>query len=224
VEARLDGRGGRQSDVGLAPAALAHVRFIGGSSGSGKSTVARQLAREHRLLLVSAEQFSAYVPRTTAEDAPLLHAFLAMDMDERWVTRSPEVMYETFHGFHGETFPHVVEDLLAAPPTEPVLVEGFPLLPKLVAPLLSRPDQAVWLVASPAFRRAAFDSRSSTWEIPRRTSDPERALENLYARDALFGHAVRSQAEALDLQVVDVDTGTSVEELVAVVARALGLA
>ena len=72
-------------------------------------TVAVRLAEEHGLRLVSAEQFSAYVPRTTPEDAPLLHAFLAMDMDERWVTRSPEAMYETFHGFHGETFPLLVE-------------------------------------------------------------------------------------------------------------------
>ncbi len=210
--------------MGVAPPDLAHVRFLGGSSGSGKSTIARRLAAEHGLRLVSAEQFSAYVPRTTADDAPLLHAFVSMDMDERWVERSPEVMYETFHGFHGETFPHVVEDLRALPPSEPVLVEGFPLLPNLVAPLLTRPDQAVWLLATAAFRRAAFDSRCSTWEIPRKTSNPQRALENLLARDELFGDAVRSQAEALELRIVDVDIGTSVEQLVRLAAEALGLA
>jgi 2-phosphoglycerate kinase len=158
--------------MGVAASAFAHVRFIGGSSGSGKSTVAKRLAAEHALHLVSAEQFAAYVPRTTPGKAPLLHAFVAMDMDQRWITRSPEAMYETFHGFHGETFPLVLEDLLALPETEPALVEGFPLLPALVAPIMTRPDQAVWLLATPAFRRAAFESRGSTWEIPDKTSDP----------------------------------------------------
>ena len=32
-----------------------------------------------------------------------------MDMDERWVNRSPEVMLETFHGFQGEGFDLVLE-------------------------------------------------------------------------------------------------------------------
>ena len=41
---------------------------------------------------------------------------MAMDMDERWVNRSPEVMLETFHGFQGEGFDLVLEDLRALPP------------------------------------------------------------------------------------------------------------
>jgi 2-phosphoglycerate kinase len=203
---------------------LANVRFIGGSSGSGKSTVARILAAGHGLRLYATEPFSPYVPRTTPHGAPLLHAFLAMDMDERWVTRSPEAMYATFHGFHGETFPLVVEDVVALATHEPVLVEGFSLLPHLVAPVLSRPDQAVWLLATPEFRRFAFASRGSTWDIPRRTTDPDRALRNLLARDALFGEKVRGEAEALGLQVIEIDVGMQVDELVRLVTPTLGLA
>lgn len=174
--------------------------------------------------MVPTEPVSAYVPRTTPADAPLLHAFLAMDMDERWVERSPEVMRDTFHAFQGETFPLVVEDLLALPQSEPVLVEGFSLLPRLVAPLLSRADQAVWLLATQAFRRAAFDSRGSTWSIPRRTSDPGRALANLLARDALFTEDLRRETAALRLRAIDVEVGTSVADLTTLVTRSLGLA
>jgi len=202
---------------------LGHVRFLGGSSGSGKSTVARLLAAVHGLRVVPTEPFSEYASRTTAVDAPLLHSFLAMDMDDRWVHRSPEEMRDKFHAFHGETFPLVVEDLLALPQTEPVLVEGFSLLPRLVAPLLSSLNQAAWLLATPAFRRAAFDSRGSTSIIPRRTSDPDRALENLLARDALFNEDLRREAGALRLQAIDVEVGTSASDLAALVARSLGL-
>lgn len=201
---------------------LRHVRFLGGGSGSGKSTVAPRLATTHGLQLYDAEQFSRYVPRTTPADAPLLHVFMAMDMDERWLNRSPRVMADTFHGFQGEQFNLVLEDLLALP-TRPVLAVGFTLLPRLVAPLLHGSCQAVWLVPAPEFRRAAFDSRGSTWDIPRKTSDPERALSNLLARDALFTDTILREATALQLPVIHVDGSLTVDDLVHRVATALDL-
>jgi hypothetical protein len=146
-----------------------------------------------------------------------------MDMDRRWVARSPEEMYETFHAFHGEGFDLLVEDLLALPTSPPILAEGFNLLPRLIAPLLSRRDQAVWLLPSPAFRRAAFDSRGSTWEIPGRTSDPEHALSNLLIRDALFTDEIAWQAREANLPVIDVGVSMAVDDLAYRVAGLLGL-
>jgi hypothetical protein len=152
-----------------------------------------------------------------------MHAFLAMDMDERWLNRSPSVMLETFHGFQGEGFELIVDDLLALPSDPPILAEGFRLLPRLVAPLLSRPNQAVWLAPTAEFRRAAFDARGFTWEIPGRTRDPERALANLLMRDHLFTGEMAREAAALGLSVIEVDTGMTVRDLVERVGEALAL-
>ena len=44
-------------------------------------------------------------------------------------------MFKTFHWFAGEGFELIVEDLLALPKEQPILVEGFRLLPRLVARL-----------------------------------------------------------------------------------------
>ena len=186
--------------------------------------MARRLAANHGLRLYHAEPLSRYADRTTAVDAPLLHAFLAMDMAERWLNRSPQVMLSTFHGFQGEQFDLMVDDLVALRPKPPVLVEGFMLLPRLVAPLLSGPGQAVWLIPTPEFRRAAFDSRGSTWDIPRKTSDPDRALANLLERDRLFTNELLREATALDLPVIRVDLGLSVDTLAVRVAEVLDLA
>jgi len=202
---------------------MQHVRWIGGGSGAGKSTVARQLAADHGLRLYHTEPFSRYVGRADAGATPLLQEFMAMDMDERWVNRSPAVMLETFHGFQGEGFDLVLEDLRALPPDPPFLAEGFSLLPRLVAPLLSGPQQAVWLLPTPEFRRAALESRGSTWMIPNKTSDPQRALANLLARDQLFTEQLRAQARAAGIQTVDVDGSLDVAESVARVGEALGL-
>ena len=208
----------------LLPARLRHVRWIGGGSGAGKSTVARRLASAYGLRLYSCDEaISEHVGRSNPIDEPLLHAFLDMDMDERWVRRSPAVMFETFPWFHGEGFELILEDLLALPQEPPILAEGFRLLPRLVAQLLSIPDQAVWLVPTPGFRRSAFDSRGFTWEIPSKTSDPEHALSNLLARDRLFTDEVAEEAASLHLHLMEVDGTLNAEEVTQRVARSLGL-
>ena len=64
-------------------------------------------------------------------------------------------MYRTFPWFHGEGFELLVDDLRSLPAAGPVLVEGFRLLPTLVAPLLADPKDAAWLIPTEAFRRQA---------------------------------------------------------------------
>jgi hypothetical protein len=202
---------------------LRHVRWIGGGSGAGKSTVAAGLAARFDLQLHHCETFAAHAARSNPVDDPLLHAFMAMTMDERWVSRTPSVMMATFHGHQGEGFDLIVEDLLALRDHPPVLVEGFPLLPRLVGPLLSAPEQAVWLIPTPQLRRAAFASRGSLWDIAGRTSDPTRALANLLARDELFTRQVAAEAAALQLNVIEVNGELSLAQLADRVADRLQL-
>lgn len=205
-------------------ARLRHVRWIGGGSGAGKSTVARTLAGDRGLRLYSCDDAMApHARRSDPTHEPLLHAFIAMSMDERWLNRTPTVMFQTFPWFQGEGFNLILEDLLALPEDLLVLAEGFRLLPRLVAPLLSLPHQAVWLIPTPEFRCVAFDSRGFTWHIPRQTSDPSRALTNLLARDQLFTDEVHNEAAALHLSTIEVDGSQSVDELSALVGKRLGL-
>lgn len=203
---------------------LRHVRWIGGGSGAGKTTIARTLATDNGLPLYSCDDaMSEHARRSHPADEPLLHAFLRMSMDERWVSRSPAAMFETFPWFRGEGFDLILEDLLALPEEPLVIVEGFRLLPRLVAPLLSALHQAVWLIPTPEFRRAAFDSRGFTWDIPRKTSNPERALSNLLARDQLFTDEIHKAAAALHLPLIAVDCSLSAGELTWRVGESLGL-
>lgn len=208
----------------LSPQRLRHIRWIGGGSGAGKSTIAERLAEEYGLHLYHCDDTqSAHTARSNPTDHPMLHAFIAMTMDERWAKRTPQEMFRTFHGFHGEGFGLILEDLLDLPTKMSVLVEGYKLLPRLVAPLLSRADQAMWLIPSPAWRRIALSRRGSLWSIAGRTSDPQAALANLLARDALYTEEVARQAAALQLPTIEVDGRATVDALVERAAHCLGL-
>jgi hypothetical protein len=203
---------------------LGHVYWLGGGSGAGKSTVARRLAASRGLRLYSTDEAMAdHAGRCRPQDCPSLVAFKAMDMDERWLNRSPQVMLETFHWFRGEGFDLIVEDLLALPADQGVIVEGHRLLPRLVGPLLAERTRAAWLIPTPRFRLAAFESRGTLMDIAGRTSDPDRALANLLARDGLFTERARREAKEEGLCVIDVETAMSVEDLTARVAERFGL-
>jgi hypothetical protein len=205
-------------------ARLRHVYWIGGGSGAGKSTIARRLAARHGLDVYSTDDVMAdHGQRGTAHDAPYLAAFRDMDMDERWVNRSPEVMLDTFHWFRGELFGLIVADLLQLPAGRRVIAEGFRLLPGLVKPLLIEPRQAVWLLPTAGFRQTALASRGTITEIPARTSDPARALRNMLARDDLFTDCLARRTQQLDLSAITVDTRVTEEELTEQVRQALGL-
>ncbi|WLW57075.1 class I SAM-dependent methyltransferase [Streptomyces sp. YU58] len=209
------GPGEEETEAAELRARLRHVRWIGGGSGGGKSTTARRLARRHGWRLYATDDVMAdHARRTTPEQAPLLHEFMAMDMDERWVDRSPDVMLETFHWFHGEGFGLIVEDLLRLPPEPDVVVEGFRLLPRLVQPLLAAPEQAVWLLPTPGFRQAAFRSRTVPGEgFVGRTGDPATAARNLAARDELFTRRLQEETARLRLHTVQVDTTMTEDDL-----------
>jgi 2-phosphoglycerate kinase len=205
-------------------ARLQHVYWIGGGSGAGKSTIARRVAARHGLRLYATDDaMPDHASRSTPGDCPFLSEFAAMDMDERWVNRSPEVMLETFHWFRGEGFGLIVDDLLRLPGEPYVIAEGFRLLPRLVKPLLAVPGHAVWLLPTPDFRRAAFGNRGSLWEIARKTSDPELALRNLLERDRMFTERLYEEAKRLELRVIEVDTTMTEDELAERVTEAFGL-
>ena len=119
-----------------------------------------------------------------------------MDMDQRWLNRSPDVMLETFHWFAGEGFGPIVEDLLA-PPGQPVLAEGFRPMPRLVKPLLASPGQALWLLPTPepsGARPSAAGARCG--KFAEKTSDPPLALRNLLERDRMFTERSRRKRGA----------------------------
>ncbi|MFD5122171.1 hypothetical protein [Streptomyces sp. NPDC058385] len=213
------------ADAAELRARLRHVYWIGGGSGAGKSTIARRLADRYGWRLYATDDVMPdHAGRTTPEEAPFLHEFIAMDMDERWVDRPPGIMLETFHWFRGEGFGLIIEDLLRLPQEPYVIVEGFRLLPRLVKPLLAAPEHAVWLLPTPDFRQSAIQTRSIPGEgFVWKTSDPAKAGRNIAERERMFTRRLQGETERLRLRTIQVDTTMTEDDLGEQVTIAFGL-
>jgi len=203
---------------------LPHVYWIGGGSATGKSTIARRLAEQHGLSIYPTDEVMPdHARRSSAEDCPLLNRFMAMDVDERWLNRTPQVMLETFHWFNGEGFDLIIKDLARLTRETGIITEGFRLLPHLVKPHLASFDRAVWLLPTPDFREAVFETRGgAAWRFLAQTSEPERALRNLLERDRMFTDQLREEAARLGLHVIEVDVTTTENDLVERVSQLFG--
>lgn len=203
---------------------LAHVRWIGGGSGAGKTTLSRMLAERYACRLYNSDAtMRDHSARLDSAAAPLLDAFLRSDADERWLQRDPAAMARTFHWFQGEGFDLIVEDLRRVPSDRLVLAEGFRLLPRLVLPYLSDRRHAAWLIPTPQFRRQVFLRRRGRDAFWSATSDPERALARLLERDRMFTDALADEAARGDLTSLPVDGTRAPEELATELATRLGL-
>ncbi|MEV0003092.1 hypothetical protein AB0H28_12510 [Micromonospora sp. NPDC050980] len=196
---------------------LSHVRWIAGGTGAGKSTLARALADRHDVLIYDGDRAErGYVGRCTAREQPYLWALLHAPDARRWNGRSAQEILESMPSRHGETFGFVLDDLLALPADRPVLVDDFRTLPRDVAPLLTWPEQAVFLLPTPAFRDRALRARFADPVRARANwgdSDHDEALALRLARDELWDGEIRRQAVASGLPLVTVDGSRDVRDL-----------
>src|SRR6266508_2754774 len=116
---------GRVSAIayGHAMEPLAHVLWLGGVPGSGKTTVARRIARRHGIRWYNADAHTwEHRDRALREGNPVALRWEAMTPHERWVKTPPEEMLglslDLVRG------PMIVDDLRALPPSPLILAEG----------------------------------------------------------------------------------------------------
>lgn len=206
--------------------ALSRVLWIGGSPCSGKSTISHTIARIYVFLDYHADAWESnhFNRRVAAGDAEA-EAFLKMSMNQRWIERSVETLTQEVIESWTRRFSLVIEDLLALPRDTFIVADGN-FFPACVAPYLSSPNQAIWLVPTDTFchqgRRARWAEqavRQKRHGVYNEGSDPEKRQSNIIARDCQLARYVKQQAEALSLTVHEVDGSRSREAMTELVER-----
>lgn len=215
-----------QSDTAALSQRLRHVLWIAGSPCSGKSTIAHTIARIYVFLGYYADALASnhFARRIAAGDVEA-QAFLRKSMDERWLKPSVDKLVAETVASWTSDFALTLEDLLAMPRERLIVAEGN-FFPACVAPYLSSPHQAIWLVPTDDFcerarrnRQAAQAERQKRHGIYDQGSDPERWLRQVIARDQRLARYVKRQAEELGLPIYEVDGSRSPDEMTALVER-----
>jgi hypothetical protein len=200
-------------------AALAHVLWIGGAPDAGKTSIANLLADQYHLQIYHFDQHEpAHFARASPDQHPALFAAhpARMTLDERWVRRPVAIMVQQTIASWSERCGMAVEDLLAMPKQPVIVAEGPGFFPECIAPLLSHPCQAIWLVPTEPFKQASAARRnkpSARFE----TSDPARAQRNWYARDLGLVAHVTQGIEEYGLTLLTVDGSRSLHDMAALV-------
>ena len=197
---------------------LSHVLWIGGATDAGKSTIARLLAERYRLQVYHYDRHDLRHHQRLAQSKQMYRAFLEASLEERCAVPEPHQLFQRALRTSQDRLTLVIEDLLALPAVKIILAEGFGLLPALIAPLLSSPHQAIWLVPAESFKRASMKRRNKT-SFAAETSDPQRATDNLFRRDLLLGKLVRRQARERGLTLLKVDGSACATEVASAVER-----
>jgi len=201
---------------------LRHVLWLGGTPCSGKSAVAHRLIARYAMQLYHYDRYEhEHLARREPARHPALCADTVLSMDERWVQRPVQALVRATTAAWRERFAMVIDDLLALPATTPILAEGPGLLPTDVAPLLTTPQQAIWLVPTEAFKRTTQPTRGGG--PANQTSDPARAYRHLIELDLQLAIDVRRHADELGLTVLVVDGSRSIADTATFVAQHFGL-
>ncbi|HVB60595.1 MAG TPA: hypothetical protein VNE61_05300, partial [Ktedonobacteraceae bacterium] len=164
---------------------LSHVLWIAGSPCSGKSTISHTITRIYVFLDYHADAWARnHFARRVAAGDPEAGAFLKMNMDQRWIERSVETLFQETVASWSKEFSLVIEDLLALPKDNFIVAEGN-FFPACVAPYLSNPHQAIWLVPTDDFceqarrqKQAELARRQKRHGVYNEGSDPEKRLRN----------------------------------------------
>lgn len=189
---------------------LDHVLWLGGSPRGGKTTLSLLLAGTYDLKIYNLDWHHVREHRTRG--GPAMRWWDERTPDERWLApREDELLARSVAAWE-EGFALVLEDLRALPRSRPILAEGPGALPWRVAPLLSSPRQALWLVPTAEFRdevaRRRYGPAMGSFEG---ASDPARAARNMRARDLALGRRVRESCRDLGLTWVEVDGSRDVD-------------
>ncbi|MCF3168316.1 AAA family ATPase [Streptomyces violaceoruber] len=192
------------------------VVLIGGTSNTGKSTVAGRLAErlgfEHR----STDGLARHPgrPWRTPEHEVPPH------VAEHYATSTPDELLASVLAHYERLWPRIEELITdrARPGAAGLVLEGSALLPERVARLTVPRTAAVWLTADDAVLR----DRVRTAGRYARASEKERLLmDRFLARTHRFQTRTVEAAESLGLARLDVGGGRTVEELAdAVIATA----
>jgi len=184
---------------------LAHVYWIGGSPCAGKSSIADILAATYGLTLYRTDEaYSRHEKVVTPEQHLIFYKLTHCSSEELWMRPVEQQVMEEI-ALYREEFPLILDELLALPRPQPILVEGAALLPECVLPFLLEPQRAIWIIPTAEFQLHHYGLRAWAKDVVKDCTNPEQALQNWMQRDIRFARWVEQEAQQQRMRILVVN-------------------
>jgi hypothetical protein len=197
--------------------------WVGGSACSGKSTVTDRLAAELGLPAYHCDDHwygpKDHLALANPDDHPYLCLWRDRTRRAEWFVTPPPEHNRVMNGAFHEEFPMIAADLEIG---GPVIVEGVSITPQVLRESVPG-ARAVFLISTPAFRRARYLDRGFAKQWVDAYADPALAFDTLMAANDLMADGWRGEAADAGYPVVLVDGSTTPAGTYERVMDALGL-
>jgi hypothetical protein len=153
-------------------AALRHALWIGGPPGSGKTSIAKRIARRHGLRWYSADAYTwQHRDRALLAGNDAARRWEELRPEERRTQPTPEEQLAM--SLHFERGPMIVDDVRRLPRSPLIIAEGSPVSPAVVSSNVAERSRAVWLQPTPDFLRRKQRRTSEFQDLLRATIERE---------------------------------------------------
>jgi hypothetical protein len=154
----------------------------------------------------------------TAEQHSIFYKLTHCSSEELWMRPVEQQVMEEI-ALYREEFPLVLDELLALPRSQPILVEGAALLPECVLPFLLEPQRAIWIVPTVGFQLHHYGLRVWAKDVVKDCINPEQALQNWMQRDIRFARWIEQETQQQRMRILVVNGTSSLTENTSIVEQ-----
>jgi 2-phosphoglycerate kinase len=198
------------------------VILIGGAPLSGKTAAARVIGERCSMPVISTDHLGeAARAVTTPASHGDLHACAHIDYREYYTSKLPERLLDEALRAHRALWP-AIEAVIRRHLewAGPLVIEGWALLPDLVATIQARRLGAVWLEAPEPTMRLRLQAEG---DFVRGAADPGLLVERFVSRSVRMSEWLRQQASARGLPYVMLSGRESPHDVASRCLDAMGL-
>jgi 2-phosphoglycerate kinase len=181
-----------------------NIILIGGTSHTGKSTLAEFLAAKFGLINISTDKLARHPGRPwkeRPEEIPL-------HVQQHYFNLSEDELLVDVVKHYENIWPIVLSVIESH--TNQLVMEGSALLPRLVHSINSKEITAVWLTASDQFLKDRIYKSSNYFN---KSSKEKYLIDQFVARAIAFDHLILKEVKALNLLFLNVEQFENVADL-----------
>ncbi len=171
------------------------IYYIGGSPGSGKSSIAKQLSKQFGFAYYKLDDYLfRYIKKAAKEEKKHCAANCSFTAEQTWM-RTPQIQAAEEIGIYEEIYPYALAELQKTARTKTVVAEGAGFMPKIMAQHNILLTRYICIVPDEKFQRKAFAKRVFPKLFLIGCKDKNAAYENWMKRDILFAKEMLQQAK-----------------------------